>query len=479
MRATFRTLRFRISLWYAILLSVVLLAFGGLTHSVVRYQVLRHHDEEMETSAADVQRVLSQQEDCEHLTPAQQAELDQIGRLVLFHEMEGERRVLYRSPDISREAGVADDRIQLSEAPSTGRFETVPGASGLVRRYSMPYRSRAGRRGVIHVIEGLGDVEHPLTSLRLAFLLMAPLAVLVSAASAYWLARRALAPVDEVTRTAREIEASRLGQRLPAPRVQDEIGRLIDTFNQMIARLESSFESMKRFTADASHELRAPLATMRGAIDVALSRPREAAEYRDVLASVGDDVDRLRAIVGDLLVLARADAGRIALEKSPVRLDVITAEVAESFRATAAERGIHVATRCSTPVVVLGDERWLRQLVFNLVDNAIKFSAPARPTATVAARVSVEDAHVTLSVADSGPGIPEEALGRIFERFFRADTARASSDGFGLGLAIAAWIVQVHGGRIAVENRPEGGCIVSVTLIASGSLTASGGTPTA
>lgn len=469
MNARLHSLRLRLTLWYALVLALVLSLFGGLLYGVVRYQLVRHHDGALREAAAEVAAVISQHDDCEHLTDAQRAELDRIGRLILFHEVAGEGRVFYRSPDSTSLDLPLDSQAGASAAPGAGFFETVPGRSEPLRMYSEPYRSRAGRRGLIHVIESLGDVLAPLESLRLALVLMTPLAVFLSAAGGSWLAGRALAPVDAVTRMAREIEASSLGRRLPAPKAPDEIGRLIDTFNQMIARLEASFEAMKRFTADASHELRGPLATMRGAIDVALSRPRDAAQYRQALASVGEDVDRLRSIAEDLLVLARADAGRIQIEMLPVRLDVLTGELVESFEPVAAVRGVVLEAHCRLPVVVRGDERWLRHLVFNLLDNAVKFCA-ATPTAGVTPRVRVEvttaDGLASLRVADTGPGIPPEALPRLFERFFRADDARTyrGCEGFGLGLSIAAWVADAHGGRIVAANRPEGGSLFTVDL---------------
>jgi len=168
-------------------------------------------------------------------------------------------------------------------------------------------------------------------------------------------------------------------------------------------------------------------------------------------------------------VLARADAGRLALEKSPVHLDVAVAEVVESFQPIAANRGVSLNAHCTAPVVLLGDERWLRQLLFNLIDNALKFSAtadnPDRPRAAFV-ELTVSEGAARLDVADSGPGITAEALPRAFERFYRQDDARSSTAaaGFGLGLAIAAWIVEAHGGTIRLSNRAEGGCLLSVGL---------------
>lgn len=468
MSSVLHTLRFRLALWYALVLALVLSAFGVLIYSIVRYQLIRHHDEALREAAATVVRVLSEEEDCEHLTPFQRTELDRIGHVILFHEVAGQGRVFYQSPDSSA-LSIPLQPGADALLPGVGWFETVAAQSHLLRMYTEPYRSRAGRRGLIHVVHSLGDVVAPLGSLRLALLVLAPLTILASAGGGYWLAGRALAPVDRVTKMAREIEATKLSRRLPVPRAPDEIGRLVDTLNQMIARLEASFEAMKRFTADASHELRGPLATMRGAIDVALSRPREASEYRQVLASVGEDVDRLRAIAEDLLMLARADAGRIKLEKDPVRLDVLAAEVAESFQHVAMERHVSLNAHCPVPLLVVGDERWLRQLIVNLLDNAVKFSAAAHSqqnAASVTIDAGAADGSAWLRVADSGPGIPEEALARIFERFYRADDARSYrvTEGAGLGLSIAAWIVGAHDGQITAENRPEGGSLFSVKL---------------
>jgi heavy metal sensor kinase len=462
-----QSLRARLTLWYAVGLSLVLSIFGALLYGTVRYQLIRHHDADLQTAAVTVVRVLSEQEDCEHLLPAQRAELDRVGRVVLFHELDGEGRIFYRSPNSDTITAALNEVFRADVDGS--RFDTISDASRPLRVYSEAYRSRAGRRGVIHVVERLGDVPAPLASLRFTLLLMTPLAVLLSAAGGYYLARRALAPVDEVTRMAREIEADSLGRRLPVPAARDEISRLSATINEMLARLERSFEAMKRFTADASHELRGPLATMRSAIDVALSRPREPSEYQATLTSVGEDVERLRSITQDLLVLARADAGHVNIARHPVRLDTLASEVAESIRPAADAAGLDVQVRCAGPVVVSGDEAWLRQLVLNLLDNAVKFArqSPASPTrGRIAVSVSATDGSADLVIEDSGPGIPEASLERIFERFYRADGARSyeTSGGFGLGLSIVSWIAEAHGGSIHAANRPGGGTAFTLSL---------------
>lgn len=452
--------RARLAVAYAASLTLLLSAFGGVLYAVVHHQLYRHHDESLAAAATAVRGVLSEHEDCAHLTPSQTQALDAIGRLVLVHEAEGEARVFYRSPDTAR-VELPVESLASGILPVTGGFRTFTAASGPFRVYSEPYVSRAGRRGVIRVAQDLGDIVEPLKTMRFAFFLMAPLTIVLSVVGGYWLAGKALDPVDQITRLAREISAEQLGRRIPDSGMRDELGRLVATLNQMIARLESSFAGMKRFTADASHELRGPLSTMRSAIDVSLAQPRDADEYRAVLRSVGEDVDRLRSITEELLVLARADAGRVRIDRDAVRLDVVASEIAESFRESAAGSHVAIQVLAPAPVVVSGDERWLRHLVSNLVDNAVKFSTPpdgSRP-ARVVIGVSRTESDARLVVTDDGPGIPDDALAHVFERFYRVEGARpyAQVSGFGLGLSIAAWIVSAHGGVIEARNRPEGG----------------------
>jgi signal transduction histidine kinase len=220
---------------------------------------------------------------------------------------------------------------------------------------------------------------------------------------------------------------------------------------------------MKRFTADASHELRSPLANMQSTLEVALGQPREADEYRSAMASLNEEVGRLRHIVADLLLLARADSGKVPFQLEPVRLDILAGEVVESFSERANALGAHLEMAPAPAVVIPGDERWLRQLVLNLVDNAVRFSigAEAQHAAAGGVRVTVwvEGQLAFLAVDDDGPGIPESDLERVFERFFRSDAARTRlvDGGAGLGLAICAWIVREHGGTIRAVNRPAGG----------------------
>jgi heavy metal sensor kinase len=301
-------------------------------------------------------------------------------------------------------------------------------------------------------MEQMGDVEEPMEALKKTLFWITPLAGLLAALGGYWLAARALRPVDQITRMAQTIGARQLSLRIPEPPVDDELGRLARTVNAMLGRLETSFEAMGRFTSDASHELRSPLAVLRSTLDVTLARTRSVEEYQEVLMSLEEEVARLQSITEDLLLLARADSGRIPLTRRPVRLVELARETADSFGPQAEEGGLTLVA--PVPVTISGDERWLRQLLLNLLENAFRHGE-----APVVLTVEPKEDGALISVSDAGPGIPPDKLDHVFERFYRTDPARTpgTSEGAGLGLSISAWIVQAHGGRLTASNRPGGG----------------------
>jgi heavy metal sensor kinase len=458
----FRSVRFRLTCWYSAVLAVVLVTFGALIYGVVRYQSLHHHDDSLRAAGENVVSILGRQPDCATLTPDQIADLGRLDRLVLVHELAGHGQVFYRSPDFDTtlpEWSEAEFRQLLSRPES---FQTVETPSGVLRVYSFRYASRAGRQGVVRVMDSPGNVREALATLRWTLLLVIPLCLIVAAAGGYWLAGRALGPVDAVTRLAQEIEATNLGRRLPPPRSDDELGRLVKTFNQMIDRLEASFESMRRFTADASHELRTPLAILRSAMEVALDRERSPEEYRRSLEESLEEVERMTRIVQDLLLLARADAGTLELRREPVRLDGLASGVIDEMKALAETRQVVLSLDTPGPVIIAGDERWLRQLLYNLLDNAIKYTVP---TGRVRVTLEQRDGVAEISVSDTGPGIPESEQSHLFERFYRMDKARSREDGgAGLGLAIALWVARSHKGDIHVESRAGEGSTFRVFL---------------
>jgi heavy metal sensor kinase len=293
-------------------------------------------------------------------------------------------------------------------------------------------------------------------------LLIAPFLLILGALGSYWLAGRAFIPVDRLIRITRIINAGDLRQRVPVPRAHDEIRLLALTFNEMIDRLNEAFTRQKRFVADASHELRTPVTAIRSMAEVALNQATTPGDYISVLHEVGAETERLGHLINDLLALARADEGRTLLDKQPVRLDLLAADVVATVEPLSVERGITLQVQAPEPITVLGDEARLIQVLMNLLDNAITYTdVGGQVTVTVESRHD----NACLTVSDTGFGIAQEDIPRIFDRFYRADPARSrTTGGSGLGLAIVEWIVRAHGGTITVESQVGHGSTFTVTL---------------
>jgi len=286
--------------------------------------------------------------------------------------------------------------------------------------------------------------------------------VAVSLAGGWFMAGRALRPVDAITLAAQRIAGGDLTQRLTVPASADEIGRLTKTFNDMIDRLETSFRQIRQFSSDASHELRTPLTVMKGETELVLRRPRETHDYKVVLESNLEEIDRMTRIVDELLFLSRADMGEVKMDSLPVSLDTLIEDLHRQASLLGHERDIQVVLKTTAPAVVLGDELRLRELFLNLLDNAVKYSYPS---GIVDVALTIEQTQARVTVTDRGIGIVQEEQSRIFDRFYRTDNARThTKKGTGLGLAICAWIVESHRGQLKVQSKVGEGSTFTVIL---------------
>ena len=319
-----------------------------------------------------------------------------------------------------------------------------------------------GQSVLVLAIADLDPVVAELFELRRLLWLAMPLLVAMAALGGYWLASRGLAPVGWMADQARKITESNLDTRLEIGQATEEIETLAASFNELLGRLDQSFESMRRFVADASHELRTPIAIIRGEADVALSHDRTPAEYQASLGIVLDEARRLSRLVDDLLNLARADAGHVKLRVEEFYFNDLIAECCRSVQALAAARSIELECRAGEDVAFRGDQALLRRLVINLLDNAIRYTPPG---GKVTASLEAEGPQLRIAVADTGFGIAPEAAPHIFDRFYRADKGRSREDGgFGLGLAIVKWIAESHRGAIDLATRPGAGTTFTITL---------------
>lgn len=448
------SIRLRLTLWYGAVLSITLVVFSVAVSLLMRHHLLAQADaglaEELTELADEVVHAASP---------------DQLGPRYSQHEgyelqiTDGQGRVLFRSERLGSESLPAD---HAPPGLAGTRFSTAAlPALGPVRIASRSLPTKAGPL-LLQAATPLDPFHRASRELTAALLLTGAVAAAASVGIGYLLARKALAPVDRMVAAAAEITSTRLDRRLEVPPASDELARLARTLNDMIERLERSFARIKRFTADAAHELRTPLSVIRSSAELALRRPRDPDKDRRALEELLEESDRLARIVAQLLDLCREERGIVAANRTSVRLDELVHDVADLMQVAAEEKGIALSVEDFPPCRVPGDEDQLRQLLINLLDNALKYT-PSSGSVVVRGDVAEGLAHV--QVIDTGCGIAGEHLPHIFERFYRADPARGrDTEGTGLGLSICRSIAEAHGGRITLESEPGRGTRVDFSL---------------
>ncbi len=420
----------RLTLWYSLVLLAGLALFGAGIWIVVTHSLAASIDERLAAQAKGVATVLRTEYNPlkpDHLREelSEYAQATPEGRLIEVFGSEGEVLV---------GGGVA------AATTSNRHYRTLDTEA------TMP-----GRRYRILVAAPLEGTELMLRRLREVLLWAAPLVLLIGSLGGYWMSRRALQPVDAITRAAQTIGIENLSQRLEVPAAGDELARLSETWNNMLARLEAAVKRLSQFTADASHELRTPITLIRATAELTLRRERSGETYREALRHIIDDSDRTARLIEDLLSLARADAGLPALPLDRLELMPLVREVCEQGQILAEARQLEISAEApEQPVFVDANDPALRRLLLLLVDNAVKYT-PAGGRITVS--VGMEPSGATVTVRDTGIGIPDSALPHVFERFYRVDESRnREAGGAGLGLAIAQWIAQRHHASLEAES---------------------------
>ncbi|HKX00533.1 MAG TPA: heavy metal sensor histidine kinase [Bryobacteraceae bacterium] len=457
-----RSIRFRLTLWYSAILAACLSIFAATVWVSTRRSIEHAVDESLRERLAGVSHFLSEQlrnggdEDVER-------ELEEHSNLTsgrdLLAVFDSRGNPIYRS-DAMREINLQPAN---SEALSAGlEFRTVA-VSRARFRFLTVRLPLEGKVYSITIARSLADFDTMFQRFQWIVLSLIPLVLILATAGGFWMSRRALRPVDEITQAARTIGIQNLSRRLSVPKTGDELERLTETLNDMMQRLDLAVKRITQFTADASHELRTPIAVMRTTAEVALRRDRPAGEYREALGQVLIELERTSSLVENLMMLARADSGVEALLHRPMDLTQSVREACLQGRTLAEARDIRFEVAVPTnPVVIDGDAQALRRAFLILIDNAVKYTPPG---GRVGVSLSTTDGIAAGEVRDSGIGVSPEDLPNIFERFYRADKARSREmGGAGLGLSIARWIVQNHRGEILVESRPGQGSVFRLTL---------------
>jgi heavy metal sensor kinase len=471
------SVRARLALWHAGTLGVLLVAFAAAAYAYTARYTLRRTDEYLRASAGTFADALRDERE---EAPGTAAAARETAKEIRFGAVEvsvldAALRPLAASPApatlAGEEHGPPLDPAALAAAlrrspPRRPRFFTLEDDEGGWRVFVTPV-SLAGEPLVLAMEQPLHERQEALEEARTALLVSIPLVLLLAWGGGYLLARRSLAPVMAMSERAARLGAANLDEALPVRNPRDELGRLAVVFNELLARLKQSIDGQRQFMADASHELRTPVAILRGEADVALQvEARAPDEYREALRVVSHEARRLGRIVDDLFLLARADAGQQPLRPGELYLDELAGECVRAMRSLAARRGITLSCHAPGELPYRGDEPLLHRLLLNLLDNAVKYS---RPGGEVRLELDRRDGGYVVRVSDAGSPIGAEAAERIFERFYRADRARSraadsATGGAGLGLPIARWVAESHGGSLRLADASAHGNTFEVFL---------------
>jgi two-component system, OmpR family, sensor kinase len=508
-KTVLNSVRVRITAWYTAIMALVLVLLSLFTYTIFWKNTVQQTDAELsELAGAFLVTFQDELQDISHREPqptedlsalraaARQAMLEHHFRDHLFAVVDSSGNVVINSEDVSLGVSPRGDsstgavsrdsfahdgstasllssrsfRSLIVSASKGQAFQTVQNDRRKYRGYARPMLA-AGRPYTLALLRSLHPQQEMLEDVRASFAWVVPIALLLASAGGYFLARKSLASVVAMSTQAEKIGAANLHDRLIVRNEKDELGHLARSFNELLERLEQSFERQRRFVADASHELRTPVAILRGEAEVALSQPvRPSAEYRESLTVLHQESQRLTRIVEDLFTLTRADAGQYPLTPRHFYLDELVADCIHSARTLASAKQISLKAAAEEELSLFADESLVRRMILNLLDNAIKYTPRG---GSVSIRCSKCDGSYALQITDSGPGIPKDMQARIFERFVRADEARSRGEndggGAGLGLSIARWIAEVHGGRLELTRSDEAGSTFTAILPARSS----------
>jgi heavy metal sensor kinase len=487
------SVRVRLTLWYTAVLALVLVALSLITYFIFWRSTLQRTDMNLsELSEAFLTTLDAEVKDQSGPDSLKLAGVVAITehrfRDHVFAIFDDAGKIVVSSQDVPPAASATSTstsrplsshsfrRFFDASSRSDRLFGEVKGGEDGYRGFARHFSS-GGKTYTLFILQSLHPQQEMLEEVASTFAWVIPIALLLASAGGYFLARKSLAPVVAMSSQAGRIGAANLHERLAVQNDRDELGQLARSFNSLLDRLSESFERQRRFMADASHELRTPVAILRGEAEVALSQQaRSLEEYRESLGVLHHEAERLTHIVEDLFTLTRADAGQYPLQPGDFYLDELVGECVHSARTLALAREISLNLEETPEAPIRADESLLRRMILNLLDNAIKYTSETGRVTVTCRRAGEE---YVLSITDTGGGIPAELQPRIFERFFRADKARSREEnggsGAGLGLSISRWIAEAHHGRLELTRSDSIGSTFTAYLPAPPSPSVSSG----
>ena len=467
----FKSIRSRLTAWYILLLGIILILFSVFLNYFLSKRLYESVDNSLTVSATVVATSAVMQFNRSPLPGLDQffEQFMGAGNLNKFYRIyDGSGNVGSRSNNIDASKFPLSQEAYADALSGTNSYETfLVDGKHPIRVITMPILREKNLVNLVQVGTSLEAVKETLRNLRIFLFTAVPSVLVFATLFARFLARRALKPISKIIKTARDIgQGQELSQRIPVFKVQDELGQLALTFNEMMDRLENSFAQMRQFSSDASHELRTPLTVLQGQNELVLSKLRDPKEYQEVIISNLEEIKYMSKVLEDLFVLSRSDENQVLLNYKRMDLRDLVEEVCRHAEILAEEKDISIVIAFLEQVKINGDEVRLRQMVWNILHNGIKYTQPGGEL-----KVSLleESGFALLSIQDTGIGIPEKDLPFIFDRFYRVDKARSKDEGgSGLGLSICRHIAEAHKGKIKVESKPGLGTRFKIHIPSTG-----------
>jgi heavy metal sensor kinase len=457
-------IKWRLTIWYGLVLSLILISFASGIFIYFKNSL----QDSIDAKIRSIGEVLSSSMTDAHNTTV-------FGNFERYLE-----NVLGRKPkgkfiqimDSSGKIGAKMSDIEGEALPTSFNaleramrgeivYETIERTKPRLRMVTIPIMENKKVTSVVQVGTSLEDFDESIRKLLLIMIISIPTSISVTIVVGYFMAKKALRPVDQIRRAAVKITSSNLDEKIDIAGRRDELSRLAETFNAMIARLKDAFQRINQFSIDVSHELKTPLTILKGETEVALRKEREKGDYQSLLMSNLEEIDRMSCIIDDLLLLSKADTKDIKLNIAEVALRDLVMDVCMDMKVVADKKDVELQVSEMEDVRIKGDELKLRRMLLNIVENGIKYSH-------VGGKISVSsylnNGYAKIDVKDDGIGISEEDINYIFDRFYRADRSRKRESGSGLGLSISRWIAEAHKGSIEVKSQPAQGSMFTIKL---------------
>lgn len=466
-----RSVKFRLTLWYVGTVTVLLCLFVYLDYSGLKNKLLSNIDSMLLHGAKDLENMIENSDGNWHLASTFEKNFEKrlkfsfleypvVVELCLIDDKTGEKNTLYSSGSIPYEFPDGYTKVEVSDTTSLYQYRSAQNSRQKIHAVFMQSKDRNKNRFLLKAAISTSVVYETLEDEMWEHIFLSMGLIVIISVFGIIIIGRVLLPVKNIVKLTRNITADDLSRRIEPSKTKDEIGELIDTLNEMIARLEQSFEQVKQFSGDVSHELNTPITILKGEIELALKRERSAEEYRQTLLTLAEETNRLGAIVEDLLFLSHMDIQGHCLKMETVNLDEVVLQAHEETYLLADIKNVSIQIDAVEELKVEGDFNLIKRMFINIITNAIKFSDDG---GNIKISLSKIDGKITFTVEDNGIGIEDKDLKKIFERFYRADKSRSKeTGGSGLGLAIADRISQLHGCYINVQSEAKKGSKFSV-----------------